>query len=139
MTIGRKLYAGFGAILAIMLFLFVLNILTMLRQNSVRDAVSSTLSDVQMIESVRYKIIENRLSLGNYLLSGDLRDEEKTNKGISELEQASKDDQTKVSDPGLRSALALVEDNENGWVRPIPRRLVAYPPVVLMWRCNAGF
>ena len=46
----------------------------------------STLADVQTIENVRYKMIENRLSLGNYLLSGDLRDEDKTNKGISELQ-----------------------------------------------------
>ncbi len=41
--IGRKLYLGFGAILAIMpWFLFVLNILTIsvIRENSARDAVS---------------------------------------------------------------------------------------------------
>ena len=83
MTIGKKLYWGFGSILAIMLFLFVINIFTVMRQYSTRSAVASTLADVQTIEGVRYKMIENRLSLGNYLLSGDLRDEERTNKGIS--------------------------------------------------------
>src|SRR6185437_17072055 len=86
MTIGKRLYAGFGAVLAIMAFLLAINILTVIRQYNARDAVKSTLADVQCIENVRYKIIENRLSLGNYLLSGDLRDEEKTNKGISELQ-----------------------------------------------------
>src|ERR1700684_341059 len=85
MTIGKKLYWGFGAILAIILFLFVINIFTVMRQYATRSAVASTLSDVQTIESVRYKMIENRLSLGNYLLSGDLRDEDKTNKGINEI------------------------------------------------------
>ena len=73
MTIGKKLYWGFGAILAVILFLFVINIFTVMRQYTTRSAVASTLSDVQTIESVRYKMIENRLSLGNYLLSGDLR------------------------------------------------------------------
>ena len=33
-------------------------------------------------------MIENRLSLGNYLLSGDVRDEEKTNKGITDLQNS---------------------------------------------------
>ena len=87
MTIGKKLYWGFGVILAIILFLFVINIFTVMRQYSTRSAVASTLADVQTIENVRYKMIENRLSLGNYLLSGDLRDEEKTNKGITELQE----------------------------------------------------
>ena len=74
MTIGKKLYWGFGAILAIILFLFVINVFTVMRQYTTRSAVASTLSDVQTIENVRYKMIENRLSLGKYLLRGDLRD-----------------------------------------------------------------
>src|ERR1700690_3045591 len=85
MTIGKKLYLGFGSILAIMLFLLVTNIFTVQRQYTARSAVAATLVDVQAIESVRYKIMENRLALGNYLLSGDLRDEDKINRGISDL------------------------------------------------------
>ena len=42
MTIGKKLYLGFGAILAIMLFLLVINIFTVVRQYSARDAVKAT-------------------------------------------------------------------------------------------------
>ena len=42
MTIGKKLYLGFGSILAIMLFLFVINIFAVQRQYSTRDAVAST-------------------------------------------------------------------------------------------------
>ena len=75
MTIGKKLYLRFGAILAIMILLLVMNIFTVRRQFAARSAVASTLYDVQLIESVRYKIMENRLSLGDYLLSGDRRDE----------------------------------------------------------------
>src|ERR1700685_3748882 len=106
MTIGKKLYWGFGAILAIILFLFVINIFTVTRQYTTRDEVRATLSDVQAIENVRYQMIENRLSLGNYLLSGDLRDEDKTNKGINALQELLKDDENKANDAGLRSALS---------------------------------
>src|ERR1700690_2698270 len=85
MTIGKKLYFGFGSILAIMLFLLVINIFTVQRQYTARSAVASGLVDGQTIEAVRYKIMENRLALGNYLLSGDLRDEDKTNRAITDL------------------------------------------------------
>src|SRR5579864_9350070 len=108
MTIGKKLYWGFGAILAVMLFLFFINIFTAVRQYSARSAVASTLTDVQLIEGIRYKMIDNRLSLGNYLLSGDLRDEDKTNKGIAELQDLLKQGQAKANDVALRSALSQV-------------------------------
>ena len=84
MTIGKKLYWAFGAILAII-------------SVSVRDQHLHRYAPVlprgrqspprsrtcRRSKSIRYKMIENRLSLGNYLLSGDLRDEDKTNKGVS--------------------------------------------------------
>ncbi len=125
MTIGKKLYWGFGAILAVILFLFVINIFTVMRQYSTRSAVASTLADVQTIEGVRYKMIDNRLSLGNYLLSGDLRDEDKTNKGISELQEILKQGESKANDPALRTALSQVEDNERGWAENFAKELIS--------------
>jgi methyl-accepting chemotaxis protein len=125
MTIGKKLYAGFGAILAIILFLFVINIVAVTRQSSTRDAVRASLDDVQTIDDIRYKVVENRLSLGNYLLSGDLRDEGKTNKGISDLQVLLKQSEMKVNDPNLRSALSQVEDNENQWAESFAKDLTA--------------
>jgi len=125
LTIGRKLTVGFGTILATILFLFVINIFTVVRQFSARSAVAATLTDVQTIESVRYRMLENRLSLGNYLLSGDLRDEEKTNKGISDLQDLLKLGETKANDAGLRAALSQVEDNERGWANDFAKELIA--------------
>jgi len=125
MTIGKKLYWGFGAILAVILFLFVINIFTVIRQYATRAAVSATLTDVQTIESIRYKMIENRLSLGNYLLSGDLRDEEKTTKGISELQEMLKQEEAKANDASLRSSLSQVEENERGWADNFAKEMIA--------------
>ena len=101
MTIGKKLYAGFGAILAIMLVLFIINIFSVMREYSARNASSATLNDVQTIEDVRFLVMENRLNLGSYLLSGDLRDEDKTNHGINNLLDQLKADEAKAGDPGL--------------------------------------
>jgi methyl-accepting chemotaxis protein len=115
MTIGKKLYLRFGAILAIMLFLLVLNIVTVRRQFAARAAVASTLFDVQTIESVRYKIMENRVALGDYLRSGDRRDEERINKGVNDLRQLLHQGEGMAQDPDLRGALSQVEENERVW------------------------
>jgi methyl-accepting chemotaxis protein len=125
MTIGKKLYLGFGSILAIMLFLLVINIFTVQRQYNARSAVASTLVDVQTIEVVRYKIMENRLALGNYLLSGDLRDEDKTNRGISDLTQLLHQGEGMATDQRLREALSQVEDNENNWAANFAKDMIA--------------
>jgi methyl-accepting chemotaxis protein len=115
MTIGKKLYLRFGAILAIMLFLLVLNIFTVRRQFAARAAVASTLFDVQTIESVRYKIMENRVALGDYLRSGDRRDEDRVNKGVNDLRQLLHQGEGMAQDPDLRGALSQVEENERVW------------------------
>ena len=86
MTIGRKLYLGFGGILVVMLLLYGVSLMTISREHDARANVASTLSDVQTLESVRFLMMENRLFLRNYLLSGDLRDEEKVNKGYGDLQ-----------------------------------------------------
>ena len=125
MTIGKKLYMGFGAILAIMLVLLVINIFTVMRQYSTRAEVTSTLNDVQAIQNVQYSISENRLNLANYLLSGDLRDEDKTNKGITDLQQLLKGSESKVTDQNLRTALSQVDENEQQWADNFAKPMVA--------------
>ncbi|MDE3111136.1 MAG: HAMP domain-containing protein, partial [Acidobacteriota bacterium] len=125
MTIGKKLYMGFGAILAIMLVLLVINIFTVMRQYSTRAEVTATLNDVQAIQNIQYSISENRLNLANYLLSGDLRDEDKTNKGITDLQQLMKNSESKVADQNLRSALSQVEENEQQWADNFAKPMIA--------------
>ncbi|HXN72602.1 MAG TPA: methyl-accepting chemotaxis protein [Candidatus Acidoferrales bacterium] len=125
MTIGKKLYLGFGAVLAIMLVLFIINIFTVRREYSARSTVASTLSDVKAIETVRFQMMENRLYLGNYLLSGDLRDEDKTNRGINDLSLVLRDAESKVSDAGLKAAFVQVEAGEHSWADDFAKPMIA--------------
>jgi methyl-accepting chemotaxis protein len=125
MTIGKKLYLGFGAVLAIMLVLFIINIFTVRREYNARSTVASTLSDVKAIETVRFQMMENRLYLGNYLLSGDLRDEDKTNKGVNDLSQLLRDAESKVSDANLKAAFVEVEGGERSWAEDFAKPMIA--------------
>src|SRR5260370_2851936 len=123
MTIGKKLYVGFGSILAILFLLFLLNTASVLRERSSRTDAANALESVRTVEAVRFQIMQNRLNLGSFLLSGDPRDEEKVNKGMAELSDLLKKKETKSGNESLRTGLIEVESTEKKWtdefVRPV--------------------
>src|SRR6266849_2197089 len=53
MTIGKKLYAGFGLILAILSLLFVVNIITGFKEGSARKDAGTALDGVRIIEQIK--------------------------------------------------------------------------------------
>src|ERR1700731_3643076 len=109
MTIGKRLYAGFAAILIILVALFIVNIGAGLKERSARADASSALESVRTIEAVRYQIMLNRNNLNNFLLSGDPRDEEKVNRGLVDLgEMIKRSESQSGTDDVLRTALIQV-------------------------------
>src|SRR5215475_6832999 len=116
MSIGKKLYAGFGLLLATLAVVFLVNGYSALRERSSRSDAQAAMDSVQTIEAVRLQIMLNRLTLNNFLLSGDPRDEEKVNKGMTELADTLKrgEAQTASSDI-LHTAFIKVESTEVSW------------------------
>jgi methyl-accepting chemotaxis protein len=125
MKIGKKLYMGFGAVLAILVCLFVVNIFAGLRERSARMDASEALESVRTIETVRYQIMLNRLNLNNYLLSGDPRDEEKVNKGLIDIADHIKRGQSQALANNVKVALASVETTETSWAENFVKPLLA--------------
>ena len=125
MTIGKRLYLGFGIILGVLTILFFVNLITAGRQSSAGTESKQALNNVGTIEDVRYQIMQNRLSLNNFLLSGDPRDEEKVNKGMTELSDLLKRSEAQISNDTLRMALIQVESNEASWADNFSKPLLA--------------
>ncbi len=71
MTIHQRLYRSFGAILATVLILFIINVLALRREHSAQQAAAQSLEMEQAISELHSQMMQNRLALGNYLLSGD--------------------------------------------------------------------
>src|SRR5450631_4832117 len=97
MTIGKKVYAGFGTILGILGILFLVNIAAGLKEQSARKDATSALESVRTIEAVRYQIMLNRNNLNNFLLSGDPRDEDKVNHGLVDINELIKKGQSQTA------------------------------------------
>jgi len=125
MTIGKKLYAGFGLILAILGVLFVVNIITGLMEKSARTSASMALDSKTTIEFVRYQIMLNRLNMNNFLLSGDPRDEEKVNKGLTDMADLIKRGEAQSSNDAVHTALIQVESTEASWADNFAKPLIA--------------
>jgi methyl-accepting chemotaxis protein len=125
MTIGKQLYRSFGAILLTLLGLLVVNVATIWKASSANTEVSNTLKDVRAAEAVRYQIMQNRLNLNNFLLSGDPRDEDKVNHGFADLSDVIKRSQSNTPNEYLRNALIQVESTETSWADNFAKPLLA--------------
>ena len=125
MTIRNKLYTGFGAILAAMVILYGLSYLTIAREHDARDTAAKTLSDRQTLDAVRSQMMLNRLFLRNYLLSGDLRDEDRVDKGYATLQTLLQTRLSKLGEEALRSTLDQVSESEHNWMDTFARPLIS--------------
>jgi methyl-accepting chemotaxis protein len=125
MTIGKKLWFGFGTILAIMLVLFFINVITVRREYAAQAAAKATQTTKTAISNARSQMMQDRLYLSNYLLSGDLRDEDKTNKGVGDLLALLKDAEAESADAGVRGTLAQVGDAETSWSENFAKPMIA--------------
>ena len=105
MTIEKQLYKSFGAILLTLVALLVVDVGAILKARSANAEVTDTLESVRAAEAVRDQIMQNRLNLNNFLLSGDPRDEDKVNHGLAALSDVIKRGQSSTSNdyPSHRS------------------------------------
>ena len=125
MTIEKQLYKSFGAILLTLVALLVVDIGAILKARSANAEVTATLESVRAAEAVRDQIMQNRLNLNNFLLSGDPRDEDKVNHGLTALSDVIKRGQSSTSNDFLRTALIQVESTEASWADNFAKPLLA--------------
>src|SRR5271154_5216912 len=125
MTIKQQLYRGFGLILITLAVLLLVDVGSLLKAQRASSEAASTLEGVRTVENVRYQIMQNRLNLNNFLLSGDPRDEDKVNKGLTDLVDSIKRGQAQTSNDFLRNALIQVEGTEASWADNFAKPLLA--------------
>jgi methyl-accepting chemotaxis protein len=125
MTIGKRLYLGFGVILGILAILFFVNLGTGLKEGSARKDATLALENVRTIEAVRYQIMLNRHNMDNFLLSGDPRDEEKVAKGITDINALINRGEEKTTVDSVKTALIQVESTEANWADNFAKPLLA--------------
>ena len=116
MTISKKLYINFGAILAMVVVLFLINIAAVEREHAAKALAQQSLEMAEATDAVRFQMMQNRLYLSNYLLSGDMREMDHMVEGVKVLNE----DLTKAialsNSDQQKAALAKVQQLEGAWV-----------------------
>jgi methyl-accepting chemotaxis protein len=125
MTIGKRLYTNFGAILLMVVLLFLVNMIAVQREHAAKNAAAQSLAMAEATDVVRFQMMQNRLFLSNYLLSGDTRDMDKMYDGISKLQELINDARQKANSDQQRYALAKVAQFEHDWASQFAQPLVA--------------
>ena len=124
MNIGKKLYLSFGGVLATVLILALVILFAVWREHETKTAAQHSMDMTQATSTVRFEMMQNRLHLQNYLLSGDTRDVEKMNDGIRRLTDALHRAQTLASNEQQRPSLEKVQQFEQGWSNEFATPLV---------------
>ena len=125
MTIGRKLYTGFGSILGILVLLFVVSFTASHIEHTARNTAAEALQSIQNIERVRFQVMQGGLDLRNYLLSGDPRMESAKANDSKMLEITLREAREKTTDEQLRDVYSSIESNQQSWEDEFAAPLIA--------------
>jgi methyl-accepting chemotaxis protein len=115
MTIGKKLYINFGAVLAMVVVLFLVNMIAVQREHTAKASAQQSMEMSDATDHVRFQMMQNRLYLSNYLLSGDTREMERMTEGIRLLDEGLKKAGTLTSSEQQKTALERVQQLERAW------------------------
>jgi methyl-accepting chemotaxis protein len=124
MTIGKKLYINFGAVLAMVVVLFLVNLVAVQREHSAKAAAQQTMDLSDATDHIRFQMMQNRLYLGNYLLSGDTREMERMNDGTRILGENINRALSLTTSEQQKVALEKVHELERSWASDFAAPLV---------------
>jgi len=124
MTIGKKLYVNFGIILTMVVVLFLVNWLAVQREHAAKAAAAASLELADTTNSVRFQMMQNRLYLSNYLLSGDTREVERMNEGMRTLNERLEEGKTLANSDQEKTALTKVQQLEQAWGKEFGQPLI---------------
>ena len=124
MTIGKKLYVNFGIILTTVLVLFLVNWSAVQREHSAKAAAASSLELANATNAVRFQMMQNRLYLSNYLLSGDTREVDRMNEGLRTLSEKLEQGKTLANSDQVKGSLAKVQQLEQAWSKEFAQPLI---------------
>jgi methyl-accepting chemotaxis protein len=116
MSISKKLYLNFGAILFGVVALFAVILWAVHHEQSTKAAVKQALDMSDTTNHIQYQVMQNRLYLGNYLLSGDSREVEHMTDGVRQLTEDLQNALKLSTTDQQRSGLEAASKNESAWV-----------------------
>ena len=133
MTIGNKLYLGFGSMVVILVLLFITNTTVGLRQRAASGQATAALERIQSLEAAQLKLLQIRLSLRDYLLTGDRRLSDQMTRDGGALAALFASGRARAKNDMLHDVLGHMEINERDWLNTF-----ATPMIAMRRRVDSG-
>jgi len=124
MTISKRLYMNFGFILALVVVLFAVNWTAVQREHEAKKAAQQSRELTDATSAVRFQVMQNRLFLSNYLLSGDTREVDRMNEGLRTLNEKLEVGKALATSDTVKGDLAKVGQLEQSWGKEFAQALI---------------
>jgi methyl-accepting chemotaxis protein len=94
------------------------------REHAAKAAAAASLELADSTNAVRFQMMQNRLYLSNYLLSGDTREVDRMNEGLRALNEKLEQGKTLASSDQVKNALAKVQQLEQAWGKEFAQPMI---------------
>src|SRR5690242_15556567 len=121
MSISKKLYYGLGGMMVLVLALALVNFAALMRTRKAKDNTTKSIQVLNAIAQVKLQMSANRLSLRDYLLSGNPDDAKKIEDGVADLQAKLRTAESIATEQrtSLERAGTAEEDWHNNFARPL--------------------
>src|SRR5580765_2053955 len=123
-TIRYKLYKSFAIVLSMVVLLFVVNYVAVRREQGAKGEYKQAMLLAEATDKIRFQMMQNRLYLSNYLLSGDTREVERMSEGSRKLADSLQNAIALAGSEQQKDALNRVFSSEQNWSREFGEPLV---------------
>src|SRR4029077_21215954 len=120
----NRLYMSFGAVLAMVLVMFAVNWRAVSREHEAKKEAQTSLDLKDATDAVKFQMMQNRLYLSNYLLSGDTREVDRMNDGLRTLNEKLEQALKMVASDQVKAALGKVQQLEQAWGKDFAQPLI---------------
>ncbi|HVH87039.1 MAG TPA: methyl-accepting chemotaxis protein [Terriglobales bacterium] len=123
MTIAKKLYYGFGAMIALVFLLGLANVGALLREHSAKKHTHRSFQLLRATSALQYQLSQNQIHLNNYLLSGDPAEANSVLTGASQLDQAIHETKAQATEEE-RVPLDRLNEAQHEWLEQFAKPLI---------------
>ncbi|PYY05389.1 MAG: hypothetical protein DMG64_03105 [Acidobacteria bacterium] len=123
MTIAKKLYWGFGGMIALALILALVNQFALWREQAAKRKTDRSFRLLRDTSTLQYLLSQNQIHLNNYLLSGDSGEAEKVLSGVTQLDEAIHRTEAKAT-AEEQIPLEKLNEAEHDWAEHFARPLI---------------
>lgn len=114
-TIRKRLIVSFTAMICLVVMLFVANAISVRREREAKAAAQTALDMASAIEKLRFQMMQNRLALDGYVLTGSPDPLTQFRSGIIMFDRLLADARNKAYSDGQHAALNDLEQRNRNW------------------------